>query len=277
MRRFLTAIILGIAIFIVAILFGQLLGGFYIYNLVVEDNPPVPVDNQRPGKVSVTPPSTKKVLRLEPIEFYTIQVGIFQDIKNTQDTIKKLGDLGLRPFVTSQSPYKIWLGCFSEIESGREFETVLKKQGFEAFIGKGLINDRALKFPGDDQFMINHFAPLLGKFDLLFNHSLKMFRSPKITVYKPESWANMIEKIHGEAVDCLEGIDDILKLSESADYQAELLKLKEKTVAYDVGLENIITSNNDASVFYAQGQLLELIAAYHNIINQANIKLNTKG
>ena len=102
-----------------------------------------------------------------------------------------------------------------------------------------------------------------------------MFRSPKITLARV--LGEYDRKIHGEAVDCLEGIDDILKLSESADYQAELLKLKEKTVAYDVGLENIITSNNDASVFYAQGQLLELIAAYHNIINQANIKLNTKG
>lgn len=273
MRRFLTAIILGIAIFVVAVLFGQFLGGFYIYNLVVVDNPTVTGSKEVPKKEGVPPPA-KKVLRLEPIEFYTIQAGIFEDTKNTQDTIQKLAQLGLRPFVTSHSPYKIWVGCFSERNGGLELEETLKNQGFEAFIGKGLVNDRALKFPGDDQFMINIFAPLLGKFDLVLNHSLKMFRSPKFSDYKQETWKHMIEQLQKELKEGIKGIDDIIELTESKAYQTELAKLKEKAQAYDTGLGNIITLNNDTGIIYAQGQLLELIAAYHNVINQVNAKLN---
>lgn len=273
MRRFLTAIILGVAIFVVAVLFGQFLGGFYIYNLVVEDNPTVAIDKEIPGIERVSPPA-KKVLRLEPIEFYTIQVGIFEDTKSTQDTVQKLAQLGLKPFVTSQSPYKIWIGCFSERDGGQELEGALKRQGFEAFIGKGLVNDRALKFPGDDQFMINSFAPLLGKFDLVLNHSLKMFRSPKFSGYKRETWEYMIDQLQKEVAEGIRGIDDLIELPESKIYQTELAKLKEKAQAYDAGLGNIITLNNDTGVIYAQGQLLELIAAYHNIINQVNAKLN---
>lgn len=273
MRRFFTVIILGIVIIVVSVLFAQFLGSFYIYNLVVEDNPPVSQDKH--VKVTVPLPPKKKVLRLDPIEFYTIQVGIFPEAKSAQSSLDKLASIGLRPFISSQPPYKIWVGCFSDMNSGKEWENRLKKQGFEVFIGKGIINDRALKFPGDNEFMIDYLAPLLGKFDIILDHSLKMFQSPQIATYNTEVWENVIRKMQGEVVEGLMSINEILELPESFVYQNELSKLKEKAEAYGQGLNTIITSKNDEGVLYSQGHLLELVAAYHNLINQANEKLNT--
>jgi len=272
MRRFFAFIIIGIAVLTASILFGQLLGGFYIYNLVVEDNPPVPEKKVVGTEVPKAP--KRKVLRLEPIEFYTIQVGIFPEAKLAQKSIDQLVGLGLRPFVSSQPPYKIWVGCFSEINSGRDLEAALKNQGFEAFIGKGLINDRALKFPGDNKYMLDYFAPLLGKYDIIFNHSLKMFQSPKISAYKPEVWESMIKKIQSEVDDGLKSTDEILQLSDSALYQNDLQNLKEKGKVYREGLNSILASAGDEAVLSTQGNLLELIAAYHRLIDQTNEKLN---
>lgn len=272
MRRVLTIIFLGVVVLFTSVLFGQVLGGFYIYNLVVEDNPSI-VDNKKINTQAPAPPK-RKVLRLDPIEFYTIQAGTFQEKKSAQNSIDKLASFGLRPFVTSQSPYKIWVGCFSEMNSGRDLETALKNQGFEAFIGKGLINDRALKFPGDDKFMIDYFAPLLGKYDIILDHSMKMFQSPKISAYKPDIWKNMIEKVKSETVEGIMGIDELLQLPKSSAYRNDLIKLKDKAEAYSQGLNNIINSQKDKDVLSSQGQLLELIAAYHNLINQTNGKLD---
>jgi len=273
MRRLYAAILLGIAVFVTAVLFGQVLGGFYIYNLVSGDNPLISEKDPAPKQETVPAPLTKKVLRLDPIEFYTIQAGIFQNEKDAQSCLRRLGELGLRPFVTRQPPYKIWVGCFSEMDSGRDLAETLKKHGFEAFIGKGLINDRALKFPGDNQFMINSFAPLLGKFHVALLHSLKMFRSPKITQYNRDIWEDMVKKLQDEVGEGIKAIDEILELPESSFYQDELLKLKEKAQTYCADLQNIIISDSDIGVLNTQCQLLELIAAYHNTITQANNKL----
>ncbi|MGI6224893.1 MAG: SPOR domain-containing protein [Peptococcales bacterium] len=272
MQRIFAIIISGLVVLIVSLLFAQLLGGFYIYNLVVGDN--LPISENTEVKAPIPPPSKKKVLRLEPIEFYTIQVGIFPDTTNAQDSLKKLTGLGLRPFVTSQAPYKIWVGCFSDVNSGKDLENALKKHGFEAFIGKGIINDRALKFPGDDDFILDYMAPLLGTFDMILNHSLKMFQSPKISTYKPVVWDNMIDKLQNEVADGLGSLDEVLKISGSGIYENELKKLKDKAQAYQGSLGRIIDTRSDDEVVYCQGHLLELIAAYHNLINLANEKLN---
>ncbi|KJS88039.1 MAG: hypothetical protein JM58_02340 [Peptococcaceae bacterium BICA1-8] len=272
MRRFFILTIAAAAALVISMLFGQLLGGFYIYNLVVEDNPSVlelrEVNPQTPTVLK------RKVLRLEPIDFYTIQAGIYQEASSAQACIEKLGSLGLRPFVTVEPPYKIWVGCFSEAASGKDLEAQLKGQGFEVFIGKGLINDRALKFPGEDEFMINYFAPLLGKFDIILNHSMKMFQSPNVAVFKPDIWENMIEKVQEELNEGISEVDKVLKRQESFSYQIELLQLKDKTQAYEVGLKIINGSKSNGAVVNSQRQLLELIAAYHNLITKTNEKLN---
>lgn len=259
------------AALVISMLFGQLLGGFYIYNLVVEDNPSVLELSEVNPQTSLV---KRKVLRLQPIDFYTIQAGIFQEASSAQASIDKLVSLGLRPYVTPEPPFKIWVGCFGDMASGKDLEDRLKNQGFEVFIGKGLINDRALKFPGEDEYMINYFAPLLGKYDIILSHSMKMFQSPNVTVFKPDVWENMIKKVQIELNEGISEVDKVLNRQESFNYQSELLKLEEKTQAYEKGLNIIKGSKSNEAVINSQGQLLELIAAYHNLISKTNKKLN---
>ncbi|MDK2823336.1 MAG: hypothetical protein PWQ67_2467 [Clostridia bacterium] len=272
MRKLFTLVIATITVLIVSILFGQLLGGFYIYNLLVGDNLSL---EHKEVKLQATPMEKRKVLRLEPIDFYTIQVGIYPEVKSAQSSIDKLVNLGLRPFVSSEPPFKIWVGCFGEISLGKELENALKQQGFDAFRGKGLINDRALKFPSNNIFMKEKFAPLLGKYDLVLRHSIKMFRSPKISEYSLDLWENMITKVQSEISEAVTYLDNLKEMEESKDYHRELLNLKEKAISYGQSLNLILKSKSDEAVLYSQGHLLELIAAYHNLITNTNEKLGT--
>ena len=69
--------------------------------------------------------------------------------------------MGIRPYATAKAPYKIWVGCFGEKRTGTPLENQLREQGYEVFLGQGLINDRALKFKEKDTFIKDSFAPLL--------------------------------------------------------------------------------------------------------------------
>jgi len=261
-------------VLIISILFGQLLGGYYIYNLLVEDN--LGNENQQAQvQIHSGPVAKKKVLRLEPIKFYTIQLGIFPDVQSAQETINKLLNLGIRPFVSTGPPYKIWIGCFSEINSGRRLENSLAQQGFAAFIGEGLINDKALKFPGNNIYMQEKFAPLLNNYNIVLSHSLKMFKSPSFGEYKPEIWDEMIKKLQQEINIVVTETDEIFKLDTTVNYGENLSKLKNKIINYRNGLDKIRETRRDEAVLQSQGHLLELIAAYHNLIISTNEKLGT--
>ncbi|MFZ7102303.1 MAG: SPOR domain-containing protein [Peptococcaceae bacterium] len=277
MRKFFTLMIISVCILVTSVLFGQLLGGFYIYNLLVGDNPAVK-EQEVKVQAPVPPPSPgpkRKVLRLEPVPFFTLQAGIYSEIKPAQDSTDKLVEMGFRPFISPEKPYKIWVGCFNDNSSGRELELFLQKSGFDAFISEGLVNDRALKFPSSDRYMQDSFSPLLGVFDITINHSLKMFKSPKISVYNAELWVNMIKKVQSELNNSIKAIDDILKLEESEKYEKNLKLLQEKAKAYQNSLDIILQAKTDKAVLYSQSYLLEVIAEYHNLITGANEQLGT--
>lgn len=54
------------------------------------------------------------VLQLEPVEYYTVQVGSYQDASAGQAKINELAQLGYRVCVSQGPPYCLWLGCFGK-------------------------------------------------------------------------------------------------------------------------------------------------------------------
>lgn len=266
-RKIFVIVLVSINIVVICILFGQFLGSYYIYNILSEDNP-VSETLSNPAPVEKL-----KVLRLDSVKFYTLQIGIYSEVKAAQANIDRLVEIGLRPFVSSGPPYKIWVGCFSEKNNGIVLKENLEKKGFEIFIGEGLINDRALKFPSDNNFMAEKFAPLLGEYNLVLNHSLKMFVSPHYSVYKEQVWSEMINKIQEEVNRAISKTDQILQMDESKNYYQELSMLKEKAIIYGQVLDKIRETKRDEAVLLCQGYLLELIDCYHETIEKVTNKV----
>lgn len=246
-----------------SIIAGIFLGSFYINRLQEADNHyTAPVDKTM-------------VLRLEPYSFYTIQLGIFPEKEQVFDITKKLTEIGLYPYITKTSPYKVWLGCFSEMKNGEELVKHLTNEKFEAFIGEGIINDRSLKFPSKNSFMKEKISPLLGKYNLVISHSLKMFKGPSFGEYKLSLWESMISKIKKEINDAVKETDKILSSEEATIYEQNIRKIKEKMMDYSKAISEIQVSKTDKKVLYSQQSLLELIASYHNLISSINLELGT--
>ncbi|SMB92128.1 hypothetical protein SAMN00017405_1907 [Desulfonispora thiosulfatigenes DSM 11270] len=240
----------------------KFLGNFYLERLSQTDN-------------QYVAPTTQKimVLRLEPYSFHTIQLGIFPEKNQANEIKKKLIGIGLYPYITKSAPYKVWLGCFSEIEKGEDLVKYLTTKGFEAFIGKGLVNDRALKFPSENIFMKEKYSPFIGKYNLIISHSLKMFKSTKYEDYDAETWQDMISKIQLEIDEVAKETDEILAIDESADFRDNLKIIRQTTNNYSQALNQLKEDSQDKKVLYCQGYLLELIASYHSLITESNSKL----
>ncbi|NMA01646.1 MAG: SPOR domain-containing protein, partial [Clostridia bacterium] len=130
-----TMAILAVVIIFGSLLFGQILGGYYIYSLLFSDNlSETDISEQQP----LPNPEKIMILRLEPITFNTLQIGIYSDGKEAQKVVNDLVQMGIRPYATAKAPYKIWVGCFGEKRTGTPLENQLREQGYEVFLGQGL-------------------------------------------------------------------------------------------------------------------------------------------
>ena len=63
------------------------------------------------------------ILRLEPITFNTLQIGIYSDDQKAQEVVNDLVQMGIRPYATAKAPYKIWVGCLAKRELERLWKT----------------------------------------------------------------------------------------------------------------------------------------------------------
>jgi hypothetical protein len=50
------------------------------------------------------------VLQLNPVEFYTLQIGSFETAEEGQAYINQLVKMGYRVTVSAGPPYQVWLG-----------------------------------------------------------------------------------------------------------------------------------------------------------------------
>lgn len=272
-KRVCTLVIMATVIIFGSLLFGQILGGYYIYSLLFSDNPPETEISEK----EVNPNLEKvMVLRLEPMTFNTLQIGIYSDVEEAQKAVNDLVQMGIRPYVTAKAPYKIWVGCFGEKKTGTPVELQLKEKGYEVFIGQGLINDRALKFKENNIFIKDRFAPLLREYNLIFNNSLKMFKSPGAEEYNWETWGNMINKMQKDIKTTILLTDQIMGLEESKPFNEGLEVIKDKILVFDESLSYITAGKNDKAVINSQSILLEFIGCYHNLIVNTNNVLGTQ-
>ena len=268
-----TMAILAVVIIFGSLLFGQILGGYYIYSLLFSDNlSEINISEQQP----LPNPEKIMILRLEPITFNTLQIGIYSDGKEAQKVVNDLVQMGIRPYATAKAPYKIWVGCFGEKRTGTPLENQLREQGYEVFLGQGLINDRALKFKEKDTFIKDSFAPLLREYNLLLNNSLKMFKSPQVAEYNWETWGDMINKMQMDIKTIILLTDQVMSKEESMPFNQGLEAIKDKILVFNESLSYKIEGKNDKAVINSQSRLLEFIGSYHNLIVVTNNILGTQ-
>lgn len=239
----------------------QTLGNYLVQEMrLLQETPKVEI--QREEEVT-----TYKVLRLEPCEYYTVHLGTYEELLACQEKINCLLDLGYRPFVAKQLPYKIRLGCFASENEISQLPQEILRNGQDVYLEKCLHNQHSLKFKAGNAFAEEYLAPLVASYDILLRHSLKMFQNWHIDTYSEELWQQMIAQLQTEGENLITHLTASLEQKDCSPLiYGELEDLREATENYLQSLEKLLLFLEDLKVWTAQSYLLELFEQYEQIL-----------
>lgn len=239
--------------------FVQTAGG-YLVGALSKNSEPVP-------DMPVEEETLKQmVLQLDPVEFYTVQIGSYEKAEEGQAIVNELAKLGYRVSVSDGPPYQIWLGCMGKKPVLSSFPEEIKNITADVFVQKKILNETALKFDASDSLEMEQTAALLSSYDVVLRHSLQMFQDFRYEACSEENWADMITQIADE-LEVIGQLNEQLLQNTTSDSIAEKIReLSDKTLQYGESLHHIQQKKTDRYVLMAQSCLLDVISKYHEFM-----------
>jgi len=211
------------------------------------------------------------VLRLEPREYYTVQIGSYTDTVGGQNTVDQLAQAGYRVFVTDGPPYQLWIGCTGQTLSIDALPQEIRTAGTDIFVQKQVLNRVQYRFPADASEEYQDASVLLASLDVVLKHSLQLFQDYQYEACSEENWNRMIAQIQNELQQIQTSSTAFLHQTEDEQMVGDMLNLLAAMDSYRESLQLIVDKKSTRMVLLAQSCLLELIAYYHTLIEQNSI------
>ena len=206
------------------------------------------------------------VLQLEPIEYYTFQLGSYSNVKDGQAKIDAMAQLGYRLFASDGPPYQLCLGCFGTALNIEVLPEVIRNENPDLFVQKKLLNETTLRFPSEDRQKMEPLASLLSSYDIVLKHSLKMFQDIRYEACDTTIWEEMIAQITEELSVIQQHKTTLLEEPLDEPLISACLNLFDVTEEYAESLQRIQEQKKDQAVLLAQSCLLEVIQQYHALM-----------
>ncbi|HWI54932.1 MAG TPA: SPOR domain-containing protein [Desulfobacteria bacterium] len=172
---------IGIGLLIVSLTGVSVLGAFYLGRFYL--------DIMRQGTYSgstrvmlnqsksVAAQDQGKLLTLNPVPVYFLQVGVFSDMEGAKIAAKPLNDLGYRPYITQTAPHKIWIGLYKNREDTEIIKRKLIEKGFSSFTGAVVVNGENLRYGKGSEALITEIRPLLENYTLWLKENLEIYHA----------------------------------------------------------------------------------------------------
>lgn len=206
------------------------------------------------------------VLQLEPTEYYTFQIGAYQDTAEGQAKINELAQLGYRVCVSEGPPFRLWLGCLGKEPQVSQLPEAVRSSSSDIFVQKLILNETALRFSAENRQVMERVSALLSSYDVVLKHSLKMFQDYHYAACSEENWAEMLQQVEEELMLIQETGSALLTDEASEAMASGILDLLTVSREYQESLQLIQEKKTDKVVLLAQSCLLELIEQYHHFM-----------
>lgn len=148
---------------------------------------------------SVSAQDTSKLLLLNPVPVYFLQVGVFSDLQGAKTAAKPLAELGYSPYITQSSPHKLWLGVYKNREDTEAEKRLLKDKGFGSFTGALVVNGSNLRYSRGNEAFIKEISPVLDTYTLWLKENLELFHADtveKLDWNKMEKQETVIDSVY---------------------------------------------------------------------------------
>ena len=241
--------------------FVQAVGGYLIGQLSSFQNTGPVLEPQVEEKVV-----RQMVLQLEPMTYYTFQLGAYEEAVEGQSRINELAQMGYRVCVSQGPPFQLWLGCLGKEPSVADLPETVRDGNRDIFVKKLILNEAAFRFSAEDGLLMEQVSTLLSSYDVVLKHSLKMFQDYRYDTCSEENWSEMIQQLMEELELIQQKGTALLSDAASDPMASSILDLMTVTAEYEESLQKKKEKKSDKVVLLAQSCLLELIEQYHSFI-----------
>ena len=173
---------LGFCIVIVvwlAITGGVYLGRFYL-EIIRQGNVPQGTKVNATTSKPVAVPSDERVLQLNTIPVYYLQVGVYTDLQGAEEAAKPLRDLGYNPYITQTAPFRLWLGVYPKRTDTEFIKQQLRDKGFGSFTASSVINGSNLRYNKGTEPFIQEISPVLEQYTAWMKENLALFDTDSV-------------------------------------------------------------------------------------------------
>lgn len=121
-----------------------------------------------------------KILVLNPIPVYFLQVGVYTDLQGAEEAAKPLRNLGYNPYITQTAPFRLWLGVYQKRADTELVKQQLKDKGFGSFTASTVINSGSLRYNKSAETFVRGISPVLDKYTVWLKENLVLFGTDSI-------------------------------------------------------------------------------------------------
>lgn len=162
-----------------AITGGVYLGRFYL-EIIRQGNVPEGTKVNANTSKPVAVPRDEKVLQLNTIPVYYLQVGVYTDLQGAEEAAKPLRDLGYNPYITQTTPFRLWLGVYQKRADTEFIKQQLRDKGFGSFTACSVINGSNLRYNKGAEPFVQGISPVLEQYTAWLKENLALFDTDSV-------------------------------------------------------------------------------------------------
>lgn len=267
--KILTFIIMLSFILLLSLLFGHVLGSFYLENITNEDYELTESKINKPDHKTGVNAKTK-VLRLNKIPYYTIQAGVFTKKESALSLGNILAEKGLPAIIMEDDSYYVMVGFLNNWDKLSVLADSITIDGQKPIVLKKEINKISFKFITGDTFAETDIAPFLGDISTSLHKGLLLYTDIN---FEEKTFSEVVSKFVILADElgslALTG-NELADKSKELGYSEGLMILAKRCGNWAESLKKIKSSDQGLQVLISQQQALALLEDYHRFIAITN-------
>jgi hypothetical protein len=270
-RRLVSVFPILVLVVLVTLGMGQVLGNYYLKNITRDGK----LDFSSGPQESLPPANGKrKVLRLEKLDYYTLQLAVYDSREEAFSLGYELAKKGLPVVITAGSPSKIVMGFVNKKEGLDGLSSTLVAKGFDPVLVKGQVNSVAFKFEADDSFASERIAPFLGDITFCLEKALLLYESTDSREERTFAFRDRYSLLAEELEEAGKRGLVIGKEVSRKDYSLGIQRVAERCLLWAESLRQAEESWGDLPLLISQQQAQALVDEYHLFIALSNQEKN---
>lgn len=244
---------------LLAIAGGVYLGRFYleiIRQSSIPESTKVNVDSTK----SVVVPSDEKLLLLNTIPVYFLQVGVYTDLQGADEAADPLRVLGYNPYITQTAPFRLWLGVYQKRADTKFIKQQLRDKGFGSFTASIVINGSNLRYNRGMETFILGISPVLEQYTAWLKENLAIFDTDsvdRLNWNQVNQQFTVADKVYNNLLTSSQDLT-----TNNPEINQSLKMLSDTVEGYQAEMQKFRRQKNQESFAALQGRMLRFIDNY---------------